>query len=108
VSGWMINIELPVADVQDLLQSMPNNGLTAVRDGFALAFCAPDVVAYGSDAAPDRGTDITVKGSPIEESSWQLYRFLEAGTSEDVTLWMVNDGSQLEAARGTTAEELGL
>lgn len=108
MSGWMINVELAVDDVQYLLRSLPHSRLTVDPDGFALAFFAKGVVAYGNDATPERGTDITVKGAPLEESSWQLYRFLEAGTSENVVLWMMNDGSQLEAARGTNAERLGL
>lgn len=108
MSGWMINIELAVDEVQDLLASLPGSRLTVAPDGFALAFFAEGVVAYGSKAHPECGTDLTVKGPSPAEPAWQLYRFLETQTSDDVVLWMMDDGSVLAAARGTSAEELGL
>lgn len=107
MSGWDINIELTVNEVQDILATMPDTMLTVHPDHFALSL-SEDGVAYGEDAAPDRGTDITVKAGALEEPAWQLYRFLESATDSSVVLWMMNDGALLEAARGTTAEELGL
>jgi hypothetical protein len=102
----MINIELPLAEVQRVLERLPEGRLTAFAGGFALAF--PDgVVAYGSDADPEAGTDITVKG-PADTRQWQIYRHLERETSDEVVLWMMNDGAVFEAGRGTTAKRLGL
>ena len=106
MSGWMINIDLPVAEVQSLLEKVPGGRLTVSAEGFSLSF--PDgVVAYGSDAAPEVGTDITVKG-PSETRQWEIYRELESRTADDVVMWMMNDGAAFEAGRGTTAEALGL
>jgi len=106
MSGWMINIDLPVSEVRSLLQRVREGRLTTLADGFSLSF--PDgVVAYGCDAAPDAGTDITVKG-PSAKRQWEIYRQLESRTPDDVVMWMMNDGAAFEAGRGTTAEALGL
>jgi hypothetical protein len=106
MSGWMINVALSVPDVQDILDRLPDTQLRVAAGAFSLSF--PDgVVAYGSDASPDTGTDITVKG-PAAERARQIYRHLELETSDDVVLWMMNDGAVFEAGRGTTAGDLGL
>ena len=102
----MINIDLPLTEVQSLLEQVSDGQLSVRADGFSLSFL-DGVVAYGSDAAPEAGTDITVKGhSPTRH--WQIYRHLESRTSDDVVMWMMNDGAVFEAGRGTTAEALGL
>jgi hypothetical protein len=106
MSGWMINIELPLQQVQQILGSLPEGQVKGFPDGFSVTF-ADGVVAYGSDADPDAGTDIVVKG-PADTRQWQLYRHLENETADDVVLWMMNDGAVFVAGRGTTARELGL
>jgi hypothetical protein len=106
MAGWMINIELPLSQVQEILVRLPEGRVTGFAEGFSLLF-ADGVVAYGSDADPDAGTDIVVKG-PDDRRQWQIYRHLENETPGDVVLWMMNDGALFEAGRGTTARELGL
>ena len=102
----MINIDLPVSEVQSLLARVPGGLLTVFAEGFSLSF-SDGVVAYGSDATPEAGTDITVKG-PSPTRQWEIYRELESRTPDDVVMWMMNDGAAFEAGRGTTAEALGL
>lgn len=106
MAGWMINIELPLPQVQEILERLPEGRVTGFAEGFSLSF-ADGVVAYGSDADPDAGTDIVVKG-PADRRQWQIYRHLESETPGDVVIWMMNDGALFEAGRGTTARELGL
>jgi hypothetical protein len=106
VSGWMINIGLPLAEVQRLLEQLSDGQLSLFADGFSMSF--PDgVVAYAADAAPEVGTDLTVKG-PSPSRHWQIYKHLESRTPDDVVMWMMNDGAVFEAGRGTTAKALGL
>ncbi|WP_141821380.1 hypothetical protein [Humibacillus xanthopallidus] len=102
----MINIDLPLEIVQQILEALPEGQVKGFAEGFSVTF-ADGVVAYGSDAEPDAGTDIVVKG-PAATRQWQLYRHLESESPNDVVLWMMNDGAVFVAGRGTTAAELGL
>jgi hypothetical protein len=102
----MINIDLPLEQVQEILETLPEGHVKGFAEGFSVTF-QDGVVAYGSDAEPDAGTDIVVKG-PADARQWQLYRHLETGTPADVVLWMMDDGAVFVGGRGVTAGELGL
>lgn len=106
MSGWMISIDLRLGQVQEILEGLPESELKVFADGFSLVF-PNGVVAYGSVAEPDPGTDIVIKG-PCDGQQWEIYRQLERQTPNDVVLWMMNDGAVFEVGRGTTARELGL
>lgn len=104
MSGWMINIDLPVDEVVPLLQ-----GMTGARAG---STPPPAAVVWEDessieiwDASPDIGTDISVYDF-TERRGWMVFDFLVDRTAANI--WMMDDGGLLLSGRGVNPDELGL
>lgn len=104
MSGWMINIDLPLEQVSALLRGMDGATFIESHQGLSLDF-GQARGARATSAFPDVGSDIAV-GDITETLPWTIYDFLAERTS--AVMWMVDDLTMLVTARGTTPEALGL
>ena len=104
MSGWMINIDLPVDEVVPLLQAMTGGRAGSTPPPAAVVWEDESSIEIW-DASPDIGTDISVYDF-TERRGWMVFDFLVERTAANI--WMMDDGGLLLSGRGVNPDELGL
>jgi hypothetical protein len=83
---WLLNVEVPLADVRRRCQDLPGVHVTTEQDDLTPSFSSGTARVY--DATPDEGTDIVIRDHS-ERVQWTLWEHFAMGTDAPMHMWQL-------------------